>query len=190
MSLKEVLRYLAFELQGVAWALVGGISISVRIEPRFTRDIDLAIATLDDAGAESLVNRFLHQGFSVHMLLEQETTGRMATVRLHTPMAEDGPLVDLLFASSGIEPEVVAEAEPVEIASGLIVPVAQLGHLLAMKILARDDQQRPQDLVDIRDILAVAPPEEFERARDALRLIAKRGYQRDKDLLKELADFE
>lgn len=59
-----------------------------------------------------------------------------------------------------------------------------------MKILARDDKRRPQDLVDIRNILAVAPPEEIERAKSALRLITMRGYQRDKDLLKELAELE
>ena len=189
MSLKEVLRSVASELVDVPWALIGGMAISARIEPRFTRDIALAVAVSDDNKAEALVNRFLHQGFSVHMLLEQEATGRMATVRLRTPLGEDGPLVDLLFASCGIEPEVVAAAESIEVAAGLVVPVAQLGHLLAMKILARDDERRPQDLVDIRNILNVAPQNEIERARGALSLIVERGYQRDKDLLRELEEL-
>jgi hypothetical protein len=30
---------------GVSWALVGGIAVSVRAEPRFTRDVDLAALT-------------------------------------------------------------------------------------------------------------------------------------------------
>lgn len=186
MNLKEVLQSVATELEDVAWALVGGMAISARLEPRFTRDIDLAIAAADDTEAESLVNRFLQQGFEVRMLLEQEAAGRIATVRLQTPVGDDGPLVDLLFASSGIEPEVVAEAERVRIATELVVPIARLGHLLAMKILSRDDRLRPQDLIDIRNILAVAPPQEIERARDSLRLIAERGYQRGKELVKEL----
>ncbi len=76
MSLKDVLRSVASELHGEAWALIGGMAISARLEPRFTRDIDLAVAVPDDKEAESLVSRFLRQGFSVHMLLEQETTSR------------------------------------------------------------------------------------------------------------------
>jgi hypothetical protein len=28
----------------VPWALIGGLAVSVRAEPRFTRDIDLAVA--------------------------------------------------------------------------------------------------------------------------------------------------
>jgi hypothetical protein len=40
--------------------------------------------------------------------IEQEETGRLATVRLGSPPAVSGDVVvDLLFASSGIEPEIV-----------------------------------------------------------------------------------
>ena len=39
---------------GVDFALVGGLAVSARAEPRLTRDVDLAIATDDDDGAESL----------------------------------------------------------------------------------------------------------------------------------------
>lgn len=37
-------------------ALIGGLAVSVRAEPRFTRDIDLAVTVRDDADAERLVN--------------------------------------------------------------------------------------------------------------------------------------
>jgi len=33
-------------------ALVGGLAVSARTEPRFTRDLDVAVAVPDDAGAE------------------------------------------------------------------------------------------------------------------------------------------
>lgn len=186
--LKELVRQVAAELAatGDSWALIGGLAISARLEPRFTRDVDLVIAVADDAAAESLVRRFRHIGFEVHALLEQETTGRLATVRLATAEGEDGPLVDLLFASCGIEPEVASAAEPIAIATGLVVPVARLGHLLAMKVLARDDERRPQDLIDIRNILSAISDEELKRAREALRLMTKRGCHRNKDLLAEL----
>lgn len=186
--LKEVLRLVVSELgsAGSRWALIGGLAISARLEPRFTRDIDLAISVDDDTDAESLVGRFRRQGFRIHTILEQEATDRLATVRLQTSAGDEGPFVDLLFASSGIEPEVVAAADPIEIAVGLEVPVAQLGHLLAMKVLARDDERRPQDLIDIRNILNVADPQELNRARVALTLIAERGCNRGKNLLGDL----
>ncbi len=186
--LKEALRLVAAELgdAGHNWALIGGLAVSVRLEPRFTRDVDLAVAVVDDASAESLIGRFRGRGFQIHTILEQESTDRLATVRLLTPAGEDGPLVDFLFASCGIEPEVAAAAKPVEIAPGLVVPVAQLGHLLAMKVLARDDERRPQDLVDIRNILRVLSDEELGRAWEALALITDRGFNRDKNLVSEL----
>jgi hypothetical protein len=40
-------------------------------------------------------------------------------------------IVDLLFASSGVEAEVVGAAENLEVLPGLWVPVARAGHLLA-----------------------------------------------------------
>ena len=77
--------------------------------------------------------------------------GRLSTVRLSTPGASSrGVVVDLLFASSGIEPEIIAQAEAIEIVPGLTVPIARIGHLLALKLLARDDRHRPQDWNDIR----------------------------------------
>jgi hypothetical protein len=42
--------------QQQAWALVGGLAVSVRTEPRFTRDVDLAVAVFDDNEAEALIH--------------------------------------------------------------------------------------------------------------------------------------
>ena len=39
----------------IDWALVGGLAVSARAEPRFTRDVDLAVAVEGDPEAESLV---------------------------------------------------------------------------------------------------------------------------------------
>src|SRR5438876_4613178 len=38
---------------GAAYALVGGLAVSARTEPRFTKDLDLAVAAPTDAEAES-----------------------------------------------------------------------------------------------------------------------------------------
>ena len=73
----------------------------------------------------------------VGMLLEQENTGRIATVRL-TRDSERSVYIDLLFASSGIEPEIVAAAEELAVLQDVTVRVASRVHLIAMKVLARD----------------------------------------------------
>lgn len=118
-----------------------------------------------------------------HTLVEQEKTGRLATVRFGAPgEGPEGLVVDLLFASSGIEPEIVAEAETLEVLPNLHLPVARVGHLVAMKILAA----RPRDLEDVDLLLAIADPEEIDRAHVALRAISERDYNRGKDLLKTL----
>lgn len=91
-------------------------------------------------------------------------------------------MVDLLFASSGIEPEVVAAADRIEAVPGFTVPVARLGHLIALKV-SRDDRTRPQDRVDLAALLTQADAAALGEAREALTLVAQRGFQRGRDLL-------
>src|SRR5688572_14083173 len=88
------------------WALVGGMAISARTEPRFTRDVDVAVVVASDADAERLVVSLKERGFAILALVEHEALGRLATVRLVSHgEAAAGVVVDLLFASSGIEAE-------------------------------------------------------------------------------------
>ena len=49
--------------KGTGWALVGGIAVSVRAEPRFTRDVDLAVAVESDREAERLVGDLRGAGY-------------------------------------------------------------------------------------------------------------------------------
>ena len=171
------------------WALVGGLAVGVRSEPRFTRDVDLAAAVQNDREAESLTRSFIAEGYAVSAALENEETGRLATVRLFAPgYKKEGPIFDLLFASSGIESEVVSGAEEEEVFSGLLVPVANRGHLLALKVLSRSDS-RPQDAIDIHALLREADESDLDRAREAVSLIVRRGYARGKDLATALEGF-
>jgi predicted nucleotidyltransferase len=118
--------------QGSAWALVGGLAVSTRTEPRTTRDVDVAVAVPDDAAAEAMIWSLTRAGYTV--------------AGAHPPSAHSsGVIVDLLFASSGIEPELVARATRLGIIAGLEVPVASIGDLIALKVLSRDDDRRPQD---------------------------------------------
>jgi hypothetical protein len=67
------------------------------------------------------------------------------------------------------------------------VPVARVGHLIALRVLSRDDQKRPQDLVDLRALLKEASSDDLKQARSSMALISERGYARGRDLL---GDFD
>ncbi len=69
---------------------------------------------------------------------------------------------------------------------GFTVPVAAVGHLIALKLLARDDARRPNDLADLNALLAVSAPGDLELARTAVTTIIERGFNRDRDLLADL----
>jgi predicted nucleotidyltransferase len=191
--LEAALRRIASDLQryGRAWALVGGFAVSARAEPRFTRDIDAAVTVDGDADGEALVRSLLADGYRLLASIEQEETGRLATVRLGCPLgSNDNVVVDLLFASSGIEPEIARAAEITEIVPGLSLPLATTGHLIALKLLARDDQTRPQDSADLRALRAVATPADLHAAREAVRLISARRFDRGRDLMAALNAIE
>jgi hypothetical protein len=72
--------------------------------------------------------------------------------------------VDLLFASSGIETEIVREAEWLEVLPGLTMPVARTGHLVALKLLSVNEIDRPQDVIDLRALMRGMTDDEVARA--------------------------
>jgi len=180
LSIREALDDL-----GVNWALVGGLAVGARTEPRFTRDVDLAVEVPDDATAEILLRNLMGRGYAVVALVEQDAVGRLATARLQVPGSDH--LVDLMFASSGVEGEAARDGEIIEVFTRVKAPVARLAHLAAMKLLSRDDDTREQDRGDLRRLLKAASPEDLEETRRLLVLIGQRGYHRGKDLLRDLS---
>ena len=139
---ESALRRTAADLNaiGVRWALVAGQAVSARAVPRFTKDLDFAVAVDNDGEAEDVVHRLRARGYQPREVLEQDYVERLSGVRL----ARDGSdvIVDLLFASSGIENEVVARADRLEVLPRLTVPVATTAHLIALKVLAGRSQDR------------------------------------------------
>jgi len=182
--MRDLLRRIAADLVAAKarFAVVGGHAVSARTQPRFTRDIDLAVAVADDRQAEALVGGLVPRGYRVVAILEQEGTGRLATVRLEHASAP-GVVVDLLFATAGVEPEVVAGATPLQVLDGVVLPVASVGHLLALKTLSTDDSKRPQDRVDICALLGVATAADVQVAEETLTAMTQRGCNRGRDLL-------
>jgi hypothetical protein len=191
IPLDAVLRRLAADLDDIGrhWALIGGFAVSARAEPRTTRDIDVAVAVADDEEAENVVLALRQRGYrDAGQVLEQQATGRLATMRLVSPTTAEGvavavAVVDVMFASTGIEPEIVAAATAIDVLPGTRVPVASLAHLLAMKVLAG----RMQDVADVGSLLHYASADDLAQARAALALITERGAHRKKELA---ADFD
>jgi predicted nucleotidyltransferase len=175
---------------GLRWALIGGVAVSFLTEPRTTRDVDVAITVSGDSEAERITLSLRMRGYTPHPdghALEQVDTSRLATVRFVPPGSEPASVgVDLLFASSGIENEIVAAARVHTVFPGLHIPVARIGHLLALKVLAG----RGKDWVDARVLRQFADAEDLRLARESLELIQKRGFHRRKDLLAEFARLE
>lgn len=164
---------------GARFALVGGLAVSTWGEPRYTRDVDLAVAVERDDEAEQLVYELSTRGYEVVTIIEQTKTKRLATARLRR--AEDrAVLIDLLFASSGIERELAAAAVRVD-----DVPVSRVGHLLALKVLS-ESEKRLQDRIDIQELAKVATDEDWRTAEAMVRLIKERGFHRGRALLTRL----
>lgn len=57
---------------GAAWALVGGLAVSARAEPRLTRDADVAVLVGDDEQAESVVRRLVAAWYRLLASTEQD----------------------------------------------------------------------------------------------------------------------
>lgn len=178
-ALRDISSHLS---AGPEWALVGGLAVSARTGPRFTLDADVAVSVADDGEAEALIASLLRDGgYQVLAMIENGATGRLATARLVRPTSHD-LVTDLLFASCGIEPEIAAAADVLEPVPGLTMPVAQVGHLMAMKLLAQDDERRPLDRADLLALSQVADDAAWAQARQGVVAIMERGYGRGRDL--------
>lgn len=193
-TVAEALRAIgaALDERGAAWALVGGFAVSARCEPRFTRDVDVVVAVESDHDAEDLISWLAGFGYRVQTLVEQDATGRLATVRLQRAdpaRVMVRVMVDLLLASSGVEAEIAAAVEPLEVLPDLVVPVATAGHLVVLKLLARDDRTRPQDVGDLLALREVLTDSDWRQADAAVRLVEQRGYALGRDLGAALRDY-
>lgn len=181
------MRRAAYDLAavGLEFALIGGLAVGARAEARFTGDVDIAVRVADDATFERHIAALRARGYHPETVLEQTHVDRLATVRLRN---RAGILVDLLAASSGIEPEIVEGATPVELEPGLTLPVASAEALVAMKVLSLNERRfkDAQDLVSLFEVNLDLDIEEIDRL---LGLIEARGFGRQQDLRAKLRDF-
>ena len=135
-----------------------------------------------DEHAEALIHALTSHGLRMAGLIEKEAAGRLAMAQLST---DDGLSVDLLIASSGIEAEVVARAETLEVVRGMLLSVARIGHLIALKLLSVVPG-RETDAADLRSLAAVATDDAWNLATEAVAQIQERGFARGRQLDAEL----
>lgn len=185
-SVDSVLRQAASDLEaiGARWAVIGGLAVAFRAEPRFTKDVDLAVAVANDQEAEAIVNRLQVRGYALASLVEQDYVNRLATARLVRPQAgTSSAFIDLLFANSGIEDEIVRRADLLEVLPDVFMPVASIGHLIALKALAG----RHQDFTDLGYLISAASDADLDEAKAAAAAIEARGFNRGQNLSHDLA---
>jgi hypothetical protein len=190
VTLGEALAAITEALTGLGapFAVVGGMAVSARAEPRFTRDVDVAVAVGSDVEAESLIHSLTARAWSVVGIVEQDVTGRLAQARLSRADDDDPVVCDLLLASSGIEDLVVVGAEPLEVLPGVVLPVARRSHLIALKLLSVDER-RLQDRIDPMSLVAGAAQGERDEVEEAVAMIMSRGMHRGRDLVRAVQEL-
>ena len=190
-ALEATLRRIPRDMKRVdaSWALIGGFAVSAYAGGRATADIDLAVAIESNREVDRIVFGLTQLGYEVGPLLEDVETGLTSTVRMFSPEHEGRRvLTDLLVSTSGIESEVVAAATVRQVRPGFRLPIASLGHLIALKILSESDS-RLQDRIDLRNMLSISMPADVDLAAAAVALIAERGRARGKDLHRTLQRY-
>lgn len=168
---------------GRSWALVGALALGVHARPRATLDADIALVVRDDADANDFARALRARDYLVLEASVHPSLGHFTSLRVVSPVRAGGRLVvDFMLDTTGIEKEIVASAERLAVTRNLSVPVATRGHMIAMKVLSQGEA-RPQDRVDLEQLLRRATAADLEVARAALRLMRQRKHDGGRDLL-------
>ena len=161
------------------------------VEPRTTKDIDIVVSVPDEAQGDNLKDLLLTRGYTTPQILMHTTpTRRMGWRVLIPPSRETSIPLDILVSVCGIENDIVAKSTAIEILPGLSLPVASLGHLIAMKVLSQNPFERLQDRVDLLALLGNATEQDRIVVEHSLNEIAHRGFAGERDLIAELRDIE
>lgn len=56
----------------VEWAVIGGLAVSARAEPRSTRNIDIVVMVEDDGRAEQISSLLAARGYRIDSVLEHK----------------------------------------------------------------------------------------------------------------------
>jgi hypothetical protein len=135
------------ESQRLAYALIGGLAVSLRGQPRLTADVDIVIkADLD--GALELSRNLEHSPFRALFGDVEDVIVKsfLLPLRHRTTNVK----VDVAIGMTGFEHEIVARAKTL-LVGDCNIAVASAEDLLIMKVLAG----RPQDEQDLQGLVVV-----------------------------------
>lgn len=167
------------EAEGVHYALIGGLAVSLRAQPRATVDVDMVIAADVERSlqlAEAL------EGTCFRPLFDDVAEVVQKAFILPLRHRLTNVKVDLALGLSGFEQQAVARAERLALA-GTTVSVATAEDLLVMKVLAG----RPQDDQDVRG-LVIAQGDHLDWDY-CLRVAADLGEALGQDLVGRVSDL-
>jgi predicted nucleotidyltransferase len=143
-TLADAVQWL--EAEGISYALIGGIAVSLRGQPRTTADVDLVIAA-NVPRVLQLLGQLSRSPFRPLFDDVEEVVQRALILPLRH--AKTGIKVDVAIGLSGFERQAIERAESITVGGG-VVCVATAEDLILMKLLAG----RPQDMEDVRGIVA------------------------------------
>lgn len=221
----------AFDSLEAPWALAGSLAVSARVEPRYTTHATVILPVTDDQVAQDIIEGLTGSGYMLLTLTERASfrpldveegptgdfeiirpdEGRITEVGFVDADTPDRELfVDLCFHDSKIEPEIVRAADRLEILPDQSMPVARIGHLIALGLLSFSDQvRRPlpaafeaMDQIDSEKVFTgirveadlellrgAAADEDLALAKKAVDQIAERETHPSLNLRAELASF-
>lgn len=142
-TLSDVEEFLA--IQRIPHALVGGLAVSLRGQPRVTVDVDMVMAI--DVEEALAIERQL-EASNFRPLFDDVATVIETAFILPLRHRSTGVKVDLAIELSGFERQLVERAEKCLVA-GAEIPVATAEDLLIMKCLAG----RPRDEQDLEGLV-------------------------------------
>ncbi len=153
--------FAALEAANISYAVVGGVAVNIHGVPRMTYDVDIVVATSEQAlhdcrlvlealGLRCRLPFVLETIAEVSKRVELETDRNLIAVTFTDP---SNPLreVDILVAPS-LDPDGIVSRAIRRTAADMVVRVASLEDLVAMKRRA----SRPQDLADLEHLERIA----------------------------------
>lgn len=131
--------------RGLPCALIGGLAVSLRGQPRMTVDVDIVVlATIDQA--LELVADLSTTPFAPLFEGVEDVVRRAFILPLRHRVT--GVRLDIALGMSGFERQAVQRATPI-VLGAVSIPVVKIEDLLVMKAIAG----RPQDEQDIRGLV-------------------------------------
>lgn len=164
LPLQAVTRWLS--ACQVPFVIIGGVAVACIARPRFTADIDAAVAVEDMTSLESLVEAATP--FELFPINENASAFARQHRVLRMRHRASGISIDVSMIALPFEHEMIARAHRYTLA-GLEIRLPTPEDLVILKAVAH----RPQDLIDIASILEAHPELDLERVRSWLKQFAE-----------------